>query len=499
MNTIASNKMKILIATVLAVGVFAGLVQFSFATSAQSASGWAWGGTPSTDGAYQGVGWVSFNDTNAGSGGGTYGVDIPSGDGVLSGHAWSEHYGWFSFNGADLAGCAPALLPATRSGNNIIGGARILAIKDAVAAGNAGGFDGCVSLNGVSVAGGNLSGYAWSSDLGWIDMSGVVVTYPASPNLISQNLSLSAGPYTQGVAINLSAQVRNSGTADTPIGFFDDFTYQWNGTGGAWQNFPGNTVAHGVLVQGSAEPDGPVTFTPAVAGDLYIQHCVDSTHVIAEGADETPNCTVVGPFTVTAPPPTVTLNAAGCTILAGNSSCNGNVDWTFSNVPAPQNYLVTNTDTNAWTSNLQISGGTIQRPLQYGSNHITASANGISDTKIVSAVCDTNTAWHNGRCAPPPSLTVTANPQLIRSGATTTISIDITSANLLHCFVYNAQATTYTFDHNPLTTPAHYVYTIPTKTLTAKQLVSVKCDDTVTGLSGTGEATVEVVPAIQEI
>ena len=167
---------------VLAFTIGAGIAIRSASAGTETGSGWLWGGGVTTNPVgYDGAGWASMNDTNSGSGGGTYGVNIPA-SGDLSGYAWNEHYGWISFNGADLAGCAPALSQATRTGNNIAGGARILSIRDAGA--NAGGFDGCISLSGtatngspygVAVSGTTLGGYAWSSDLGWIDMSGASV------------------------------------------------------------------------------------------------------------------------------------------------------------------------------------------------------------------------------------------------------------------------------------------------------------------------------------
>lgn len=204
--------------TVLAFALGAGIaIRSVSAGSGDNVFGFAWGGNEVADtngaavpnngvldGDESGLGWISFNDTDtkpfcdadsnnfidvACGGNNTttvwrnYGVSIPA-SGDLSGYAWSEHYGWISFNGADLAGCAPALSQATRTGSSITGGARILSIKTAMTTGNAGGFDGCISLSGVAtdgspygvaVAGTNLSGYAWSSDLGWIDMSGASV------------------------------------------------------------------------------------------------------------------------------------------------------------------------------------------------------------------------------------------------------------------------------------------------------------------------------------
>ncbi len=149
-----------------------------FAGASQNGSGFAWGGGAATNGTgYDGIGWLSFNNLSDGSAT-DYGVNIPiTGNGSLSGYAWSENYGWISFNNADLAGCVPSLSQAKRTGNSITDGARILGIKDAVSAGNAGGFDGCISLSGagygVTISGASLAGYGWSSDLGWISFTGV--------------------------------------------------------------------------------------------------------------------------------------------------------------------------------------------------------------------------------------------------------------------------------------------------------------------------------------
>jgi len=113
----------------------------------------------------------------------------------------------------------------------------------------------------------------------------------APPDLISQNLAVSAGPHTQGTPISLSAEVKNIGIETTfPWGFSDEFYYQWNGTSGAWTSFIG--LAKGSLGIGETDSDEGVDFTPSQEGTLYIQHCVDSTNIIPEGANETPNCTV---------------------------------------------------------------------------------------------------------------------------------------------------------------------------------------------------------------
>ena len=172
----------------LVVGVLTGLsAKRVFADATKSGLGFLWGGGVTVNpSGYDGMGWTSINNLSDGSIV-NYGVNVPSVDGALSGQAWSDGYGWVSFDQADLAGCAPALSQATRTGNDVTGGARILSIRDGMTLGNAGGYDGCISLSGtatdgspygIKVAGTTLGGYAWSGDFGWIDFGHVTYTLP---------------------------------------------------------------------------------------------------------------------------------------------------------------------------------------------------------------------------------------------------------------------------------------------------------------------------------
>ena len=141
-----------------------------------SMSGWLWGGSDDGAGNNTGVGWISVNNTNQG-GAVNYGVSVPSSTGDISGYAWSENIGWISFNAADIAGCPQGSCKAEKvAGNNLKGWARILGIRDALAAGNSGGWQGWISLSGAQYgvkinADNTLSGYGWSDELGWIDFS----------------------------------------------------------------------------------------------------------------------------------------------------------------------------------------------------------------------------------------------------------------------------------------------------------------------------------------
>ena len=147
---------------------------------------------------------------------------------------------------------------------------------------------------------------------GTITFNGV---YTTSINLVSQNLSVPASA-TSGTALNFTADVRNIGTADTGEGFDDNFSYQWNGTGGVWIDIP--FITKTALASGGVSED-PGSYTPTQTGTLYIQHCVDSANVVNEGTDETPNCTASEAITVASPPniaPTasITIPAINITI-----------------------------------------------------------------------------------------------------------------------------------------------------------------------------------------
>lgn len=189
-------KMKVVVSFVLLVA----FVAAGAAIKAQAANvikGWLWGGsedaniggTGSFDGNETGAGWISMNSSDTGSGV-SYAVNIPNGDGGLSGYAWSENLGWISFNASDVTDCAAGSTAPRRVGNSLAGFARIMGIKQEMASGNNGGWTGCISLNGsdygvtidTSSTPNKFSGYGWNGEtagsgsnmadgIGWIDFS----------------------------------------------------------------------------------------------------------------------------------------------------------------------------------------------------------------------------------------------------------------------------------------------------------------------------------------
>jgi VCBS repeat-containing protein len=200
-------KKKLAIITIaLILLVAAGLVAAGLiaqAGSGDNTTGWLWGGSDDGAGNASGLGWISMNNTNPGADGSvSYGVTIPTGGGNVTGYAWSENLGWINF---DPVGPYPASpnYSAKRVGDNLEGWARIVYIKEALAQGNSGGWEGWIKLKGsnygvsIDPSTGALSGYAWSDELGWIDFSGA--TTEASPPSFNYSLSNSGNiTVTQG-------------------------------------------------------------------------------------------------------------------------------------------------------------------------------------------------------------------------------------------------------------------------------------------------------------
>lgn len=159
---------------------------------------WNWGGTQSSNSAYQGMGWVNTSN-----------LIIPSGDGKVTGYAWAGNgdsmnlgYGWIDFSPQDNCGvtynignpasCADPIGGTggvTKVGSKLIGWARIISIANDFAVGNSGGWEGWIKMGneigdsyGVDFSktknnyGELNNSYAWSNELGFIDFSGINAT-----------------------------------------------------------------------------------------------------------------------------------------------------------------------------------------------------------------------------------------------------------------------------------------------------------------------------------
>ncbi len=222
--------------------IFGVYLKHVFAGNAQNTTGFVWNGTDATAGGDTAFGWLSFNSRDCDTNGdgtvdvadtpplgcplgviGNYGVNIPASDGLVTGFAWSEHYGFVSFNAADIVGCPIGTCQAERVGNSIVGWARILSIRDAGP--NSGGWTGFVSLDsgttgsvqpyGIAIGGVNLSGYVYSDELGWTDVSAARIASTNTLVVCRLGVPLAQGGETKPLAAAQSSTV-------SLVTYFDD-------------------------------------------------------------------------------------------------------------------------------------------------------------------------------------------------------------------------------------------------------------------------------------
>lgn len=295
------------------------------------------------------------------------------------------------------------------------------------------------------------------------------------------------GTFTEGVAIPLSGTVTNTGSLDTPTGFSDNFSYSWNG-GTTWTNLP--AIPHGVLTTGNTAIDSD-SYLPNQVGTLMLQHCVDSFNEIDEGTNETPNCTQV---TVTVSG--ATLTGAGCNIPIGGSTCDGTFTWNIIGASSPNLYNASTT--NQYTTNS--NGTNVNYPLKQGTNYIQArDGSNVFKQIQVSANCVAGSAWDGLVCQhipPPPTITITANPNVIRSGQTAPVVIGIAAVYDMECTLLGSNLTPIDFTHTA--GDGMKTYNFNTRPLKSTQMVQVTCTDG-RGITETREARIEVLGTIQEI
>jgi hypothetical protein len=211
----------------LALGTAFLLTHLTLSQTASPVSGWIWSGTTDNTSSVScasplslsekagcgSSGWISFSSSNTGNGA-SYAVSLPAGDGDVMGYLWSSNLGWINFqptsgfpsyaNGD--AACKfgfdnNALCPqhgVRRIGNSLVGWARLESIANGGV--NTGGWSGWLKLGpGLGKYGatldvnGNLGGFAWSPELGYLNLSGKIDTVPPPPACGNGTCSASLG------------------------------------------------------------------------------------------------------------------------------------------------------------------------------------------------------------------------------------------------------------------------------------------------------------------
>ena len=353
-------KKRILFSLVIFMLIFTvGAVIKTSAGTGESGSGWSWGGTEddtiggligSIDGNETGAGWISMNSLNCdsdengitdignypncpvGLAVSSYGVNIPAGDGNVTGMAWSSNLGWIDFDSSlcnsqyVAISCVPPSGSAgvVRSGNNLNGWVRIVSIAEATVSGNSGGWEGWISMSGtaqdsspygVTISGNSLSGYAWSDELGWVDFSRASITTTDILKICSDNCDNGGGTpltgnvsFTESETRDLRACYNSSSVCDDATG---DVT---SDPGTAWAETPnpddavslsgGNPNVLTATAAGSEDvsvtySSGNTSFTANVTGICSYNLCDESTSYqcsVRSGTDPCPtdNCSDTG-------------------------------------------------------------------------------------------------------------------------------------------------------------------------------------------------------------
>ncbi len=259
-------------------------------------SGYLWGGTEQVsdgtiNGNETGVGWIDLSNK----------VNIPSFDGGVSGYGWSENIGWVDFEPQNHCGSAYAAASCTnpdgnnitgvsRSGNTLVGWARIVSIATASVAGNSGGWSGWIKMNNVSIdaATGQMSGYAWSDEMGWISFANAQIGVSKVLNIIV-SANPSACMSCSSLDFNLEAVRENTSTT------LGNITYEFDCNGdGAFEgtyNTANSSQLHGcttmssVTAQVRVTQDG-ITQTGSATVFIAAPSCGDGVINVGEDCDD---------------------------------------------------------------------------------------------------------------------------------------------------------------------------------------------------------------------
>lgn len=210
------------------------------------------------------------------------------------------------------------------------------------------------------------------------------------------------------------------------------------------------------------------------------------------------NISCTGPSGTTNVSRTVTMpsgfiSATPCTIPAEGTSCNSIVTWAAYNFLGSPSVRQQGVQFSTLTSSAGLSvpaspSSTVFSLVDTGSAFL-ASFN-------ANIQCAATSVWAGGRCVTLPVIDITADPNLIRSGSTAPIEIEITANYDLTCTITGGA--TETFNHTPSASAQTYTYS--TRPLTSAQIIRVECVSPLyPQVNGDAEERVEVIPTVQEI
>jgi hypothetical protein len=211
-------------------------------------------------------------------------------------------------------------------------------------------------------------------------------------------------------------------------------------------------------------------------------------------------------------PPTLTASASNCSINKGESTCQSSVSWEIANPVSPS---IKQKDNQFSTAPIH-PGYT--RTINFGADNPENRMNfqdGVTllGSRTPTAICESGTEWvsSNSRCEEvvppppppaPPQLQVSLDKDIIRSGESARVTVNVVAPYPASCTLYGVNATPITFSHNGTAAAPSKNYVNTTRPLTATQVITLTCEPSpaITGVSTANKQTrVNVIAPIEEI
>ncbi|MFA6177803.1 MAG: hypothetical protein WC694_02840 [Candidatus Paceibacterota bacterium] len=277
----------------------------------------------------------------------------------------------------------------------------------------------------------NMSGYAWSSNIGWIsfnctnnnscatsnygvnkDASGNLVGYAWSPNIgWIQFGGLSSFPIGSGTqSINAKINGNNlQGWAKAPSA--SDGSSGWDG----WISLSGAGPNYGVILTGN-DFSGYAWGSEVIGWINFVSVAVDAGPIMSG---------------------TLTPATSSCVIASGASTCTVNLSWSIVNPVGTPTAITANGMTNVNVTNTLVtpqSGGPLALTVPWGgrifylyNNNVLLAQSTVNSTSVT---CVAGTSWDETKCAPsictptPPGFTGSVSPSSVAVGGAYTLSCD---------------------------------------------------------------------------
>lgn len=278
------------------------------------------------------------------------------------------------------------------------------------------------TLNGAGGSGGNITGFAWSENVGWISFNSASdnsqYNYGVNENTTTGALSGYAWSDNVGWLSFNAADVVGCPTAPcAPTVLPSGALSGWAKALSAGDGWDGWVALSGTNINASLN-----TSTGAFSGYLWGGNDGFGYAGVLGWLNMAPDNGfggVFGPKTATG-----SLSAPNCTILSGQSTCSTPFTWSIMGGVSPNLYNET-TVTQYLPNPLVGASGVTPNIIAYGLNTVRLKdGNTVVATATPSGVCDVGTSWDpvGKKCVPAPTVSISVSPSSIYPGSSATIS-----------------------------------------------------------------------------